>query len=189
MAFQFQRLEIPEVIMVQATVARDDRGSFRESYKQSVFAANGITETFVQDNSSLSTQGVLRGLHFQKEPRAQGKLVTVSQGEVFDVAVDIRKGSPTYGKWLGMRLSAENGCMLYIPAGFAHGFCALSDIAAVMYKVTAEYAPELDRGVAWNDPEVGVVWPIAEPCLSPKDANLPVLRLADNNFEFGRNRS
>ncbi len=184
MAFRFQRLEIPQVIFVQADTARDERGFFRETYKQSVFAANGIPETFVQDNCSLSARGILRGLHFQKHPKAQGKLVAVAHGAIFDVAVDIRRGSPTYGKWVGRELSDENGCLLYIPPGFAHGFCVLSDLAAVMYKVTAEFSAEQDRGMAWNDPEVGVAWPVENPRLSPKDAKLPFLRSADNNFDF-----
>jgi len=140
--------------------------------------------TFVQDNHSHSTRGTLRGLHFQKEPQAQGKLVIVVQGEVFDVAVDIRKGSPTYAQWVGQVLSTENGCMMYVPPGFAHGFCVLSAEADVVYKVTAEYAPELDRGIVWNDPDIGIRWQIAEPLLSPKDAALPRLRNADNNFIY-----
>ena len=184
MPFRFQRLGIPELVLIEPSTQRDDRGFFRETYKQSVFAANEIAWVFVQDNSSFSTRGVLRGLHYQMQPQAQGKLVAVSKGEIFDVAVDIRRGSPTYGKWLGEVLSAENGCMLYIPPGFAHGFCVLSDEAAVTYKVTAEYAPDLERGILWNDPEIAVEWPIANPYLSPRDVSLPLLKLADNNFQF-----
>ncbi len=129
-------------------------------------------------------RGVLRGLHYQKPPQAQGKLVMVLSGEVFDVAVDIRRGSPTYGRWVGETLSAENGRMLWIPVGFAHGFCVLSERADVVYLVTAEYAPDLDRGIRWNDPEIGIRWPVDEPLLSPKDARLPLLREADQDFVF-----
>jgi dTDP-4-dehydrorhamnose 3,5-epimerase len=184
MAFRFQQLEIPGVILIEPTTQRDERVFFRETYRESAFAANGIAARFIQDNCSCSTSRVLRGLHYQKQPQAQGKLVTVSRGEIFDVAVDIRKGSPTYGKWLGWTLSAKSGCLLYIPPGFAHGFCVLSDEEAVfLYKVTADYAPELERGILWNDPEIGIRWPITDPCLSPRDAGLPPLRLADNDFE------
>ena len=182
MTFRFSRLEIPDVILVQASNLKDDRGFFRETYKQSEFAANGIPLAFVQDNHSRSARGVIRGLHYQKQPKAQGKLVIVTRGEIFDVAVDIRNGSPTYGRWLSQILSVDNGKILYVPPGFAHGFCALSDQADVTYKVTAEYAPELDRGIVWNDPAIGIAWPIREPRLSPKDAALPLLKDADNNF-------
>jgi dTDP-4-dehydrorhamnose 3,5-epimerase len=184
MPFEFHRLALPEVILVQATRFGDDRGFFMETYKASAFAEGGIALPFVQDNHSHSARGVLRGLHYQKHPRAQGKLVSVVHGRILDVAVDIRRGSPTYGQWLSCELSAGEGTMLYVPAGFAHGFCVLSDKADVLYKVTAEFDQELDRGILWNDPDVGVEWPFAEPILSPKDAQLPPLRLADNNFEF-----
>src|SRR5512136_2957861 len=172
MTFQFERMRIPEVILVEAMNHRDERGFFRETYKQSEFASHGIPLMFVQDNHSHSARGVIRGLHYQKLPKAQGKLVIVSGGEIFDVAVDIRVGSPTYGQWLSQVLSAENGMMLYVPPGFAHGFCVLSAQADVMYKVTCEFAPELDRGIAWNDPAVGIQWPVSQPLLSPKDARL-----------------
>lgn len=182
MPFEFQKLDIPEVILVKAQRFGDDRGFFMETYKQSEFAANGIPDAFVQSNRSHSVRGVLRGLHYQKHPRAQGKLVMALSGEVFDVAVDIRLGSPTYGQWVGEVLSAENGHMLYIPPGFAHGFCVLSDEADVIYLVTREYDRELDRGLLWNDPVIGVEWPIAEPYLSVKDAAAPPLQESDNNF-------
>lgn len=184
MPFEFHRLELPEVILVQASSFGDGRGFFMETYKASVFAAGGIPSPFVQDNLSRSACGVLRGLHYQKHPRAQGKLVSVIRGTILDVAVDIRLGSPTYGQWLSRELSGGTGTMLYVPVGFAHGFCVLSDEADVLYKVTAEFDPELDRGILWNDPDIGVQWPLADPILSPKDARLPPLRLADNNFEF-----
>lgn len=179
MPFQFHRLAIPDVILVEPGKAGDARGFFMETYKRSEFVANGIAETFVQDNYSHSTQGVLRGLHYQKQPQAQGKLVMAVQGEIFDVAVDIRPASPTFGKWVGARLCAAEPRMLYVPPGFAHGFCVLSASADFIYKVTAEYAPQLDRGIIWNDPDIGIAWPIAAPILSTKDTQLPPLHQAD----------
>ncbi len=183
MPFQFRRLAIPDVILIEAPNLRDERGFFRETYKFSEFAANGIGVPFVQDNHSRSRRAVLRGLHYQKNPRAQGKLVRVVHGEIFDVAVDIRKRSPTFCKWIGITLSADENQMLYIPPGFAHGLCVLSDEADVIYKVTAEYAPELDRGIIWNDPDLAIEWPLPHPILSPKDLGLPRLRDSDNDFE------
>ncbi len=183
MPFQFHKLEIPEVILVQVSGQPDTRGFFREIYRQSEFAAHSIP-AFVQDNHSRSTRGVLRGLHYQMHPRAQGKFLIVARGEIFDVAVDLRRGSPTYARWVAQTLSAENGCMLYVPPGFAHGICVLSDFADLVYKVTAEYAPDLERGVIWNDPDIRVAWPLANPSLSTRDAQLPLLRDADNNFVF-----
>jgi dTDP-4-dehydrorhamnose 3,5-epimerase len=152
-------------------------------YKRSEFARNGIAAAFVQDNLSHSVRGVLRGLHYQKRAVAQAKLVSVIRGEIFDVAVDIRKGSPTYGRSVSTVLSRANGRMLYVPEGFAHGFCVLSDEADVLYKVTAEYSPENERGILWSDPQLGIDWPVKEPILSQRDANLPLLRDADNDFE------
>ena len=179
MPFQFERLDIPDVILVKPRRFEDSRGFFAEIHKLSTFSAGGIPTTFVQSNHSHSVQDVLRGLHYQKQPRAQGKLVTAIRGSVFDVAVDIRENSPTYGAWVGETLSADNGHMLYLPPGFAHGFAVLSPEADVIYMVTEEYAAELDRGIAWNDPEIGIDWPVADPILSPKDAQLPSLREAD----------
>ncbi len=184
MPFQFQRLHIPDVVLIHAKQIPDGRGFFRELFKQSEFAANGIQASFVQTNHSRSTRGVLRGLHYQIQPRAQGKLISVMRGEIFDVAVDVRRGSPTYGQWVGQMLSVENSLMLYVPPGFAHGFCVTSDEADLMYQVTAEYARDLERGIAWNDPAVGVVWPIEAPSLSERDLRLPMLKDADNNFVF-----
>jgi dTDP-4-dehydrorhamnose 3,5-epimerase len=185
MAFKFERLVIPDVVLIKAQAFEDQRGLFMESYKRSDFSANGIHDNFVQDNYSHSLRGVLRGLHYQKHPQAQAKLVTVFRGEIFDVAVDIRRGSPTYAQWLGRVLSAQNGCLLYLPVGFAHGFCVLSEEADVVYKVTAEYAPELDRGIIWNDPEIDIRWPVHNPTVSPKDAKLPSLKSSDNDFLYG----
>ena len=184
MPFSFKRLDIPEIILVESQPFPDDRGYFMESFKESVFIKNGINTKFVQDNFSHSTKGVLRGLHYQKSPKAQAKLVTALRGEIFDVAVDIRKNSPTYGKWLGETLSEKNHKLLYIPEGFAHGFCALSEEADVLYKVNNEYSPEHEKGILWNDPEMDIAWPIDKPILLEKDLLLPVLKNADNNFTY-----
>ncbi len=186
MAFTFQKLKIPDVILIEPKVYNDQRGCFVETYKRSEFIEYGIEEEFVQDNLSHSTKGTLRGLHFQKHPKAQAKLVMVLSGEVFDVAVDIRKDSPTYGQWIGLTLSNKKFQMLYIPVGFAHGFCVLSDEADFVYKVSDEYSPELDSGILWNDSIIGIEWPVSEPLLSPKDADLPPLNEADSNFVFGK---
>ena len=182
MPFNLRRMTIPDVLLIEPKRFEDERGFFAEIYKLSEFSANGISPTFVQDNHSHSVEGVLRGLHYQKDPRAQGKLVSVIKGRIFDVGIDIRRGSPTYGEWVGAILSHEDGRMLYIPPGFAHGFCVLSSEADVIYKVTTEYAPKLDRGIVWNDPMIGIQWPISDPILSSKDAGLPSLEEADNNF-------
>lgn len=184
MPFDFQRLSIPEVILICPDVFTDERGFFLEVYKYSDFSEAGIKEYFVQDNQSRSIKGVLRGLHFQKNPKAQGKLVRCLKGKIFDVAVDIRKNSPTYGKWIGIELSEENNYMLYIPPAFAHGFVVLSDVADVLYKCTEEYSPENDRGIIWNDPMINIKWPAKDLILSEKDKKLPLLQDADNNFYY-----
>src|SRR2546426_563874 len=177
--------KIPDVILLEPRVFGDDRGWFMETYKQSEFAAKGIPFTFSQDNHSRSSaSGVIRGLHYQKDPAAQGKLVRCIVGAVYDVAVDIRKGSPTYGRWVGVELTAKGRHMLWVPAGFAHGFCTLTDVSEVVYKTTAEYSAAHDRGFRWNDPAVGVSWPVKAPVLSPKDAQAPPLAEADNNFQW-----
>jgi dTDP-4-dehydrorhamnose 3,5-epimerase len=164
-------LAIPEVILFTPKVFGDDRGFFYESFNEKVFKeVTGLKPRFVQDNHSKSQKGVLRGLHYQVAPKAQGKLVRVTQGEVFDVAVDIRKGSPTYGKWVGATLSADNRCQMWIPEGFAHGFVTLSDSAEFLYKTTDFYSPEHERCIAWNDPTIGIKWPLkSAPVLSGKD--------------------
>ncbi len=182
MPFRFQPMGIPGLVLVESKRFEDARGSFMEVYQEAAFAAAGIGQRFVQSNLSRSVRGTLRGLHYQKPPRAQAKLLLVLKGEVFDVAVDIRKGSPTYGKWEGVVLAAGGGHLLYVPAGFAHGFCVTSEEAEVLYQVSEEYAPELDRGILWNDPAIGIRWPTASPLLSPKDARLPLLQVADNPF-------
>jgi dTDP-4-dehydrorhamnose 3,5-epimerase len=184
MPFTFKHLEIPEIILIEPENFKDARGFFMETYKYSDFAPMGIKEHLVQDNYSRSMRGVLRGLHYQKNPHAQGKLVQCMQGRIFDVAADIRKGSPTFRKWIGIELSGENNLMLYIPPGFAHGFVTLSESADVVYKCTAEYSPEYDRGIIWNDPEINIQWPVEEPVLSDKDSRHPLLKNADNNFKY-----
>ena len=184
MPFTFKKLEIPEVILVTPKSFPDERGFFLESFKESEFASNGIKTIFVQDNLSHSVKGVLRGLHYQKNPKAQAKLVIALRGEIFDVAVDIRKNSPTYGKWVGEILSESNHNSLYIPEGFAHGFCILSEEADVLYKVSQEYSPENEKGIIWNDPEINIAWPIDKPILQEKDSKLPDLKNADNNFIY-----
>lgn len=184
MPVTFKRLAIPEVILGEPRVFGDERGFFLETYKHSEFVAAGIAEHFVQSNHSHSCYGVLRGLHYQLPPLAQGKLVMALRGEIFDVAVDIRRGSPTYGRWVGEALSEENHRLLYIPPGFAHGFCVLSAEADVIYQVTAEYSAAHDRGIRWNDPTIGVDWPLAEPLVSPKDAAQPLLAKAEITFEY-----
>lgn len=177
MPFSFKKMEIEDVILVTPKVFGDSRGFFMESYQKSAFEQNGINDNFSQDNHSKSTKGVLRGLHYQTNPKAQAKLVRCSRGKILDVAVDIRKDSPTFGKWVGEILSEENKNMLYIPAGFAHGFVVLSDEAELLYKASNEYSPENDRGVRWNDPDINVEWGIDfEPLISEKDSKQPFLK-------------
>lgn len=176
MPFSFSSLEIPDVKLITPKHYPDERGYFLESYKESEFFANGINTKFVQDNFSHSIYGALRGLHYQTKPKEQAKLVSVISGEIFDVAVDIRKDSLTFGKWTGEILSEKNHKMLYIPEGFAHGFCTLSDTANVLYKVTNEYSLENEQGIVWNDSEIAISWPIQNPIVSEKDKELPPLR-------------
>ncbi len=175
-----QSLEIPAVKLITPRIHRDHRGFFSETYNAKALARAGIDVAFVQDNHSLSREkGVVRGLHFQTRPKAQGKLVRVTRGAILDVAVDIRRESPTFGRHVAVVLSAENWRQLWIPVGFAHGFCTLEDDAEVQYKVTDDYAPDCDRGLLWNDPALGIAWPV-EPggaILSDKDRAHP--RLAD----------
>lgn len=182
MPFTFTKTSIPEVILIEGKAFPDDRGFFMESFKESEFAKNGITTKFIQDNYSHSSKGALRGLHYQKDPKAQAKLVMAIKGEIFDVAVDIRKNSPTFGKWVGEILSEKNHKLLYVPQGFAHGFLVLSEEADVTYKVNNEYSPENDRGILWNDPDLGINWPNNNPLLSEKDSKQPLLKDADNDF-------
>jgi dTDP-4-dehydrorhamnose 3,5-epimerase len=172
--------DIPDVLVVEPKVFGDARGFFMESWNRRAFAQAGLDAEFVQDNHSLSRRGVLRGLHYQiREP--QGKLVRVTSGEVFDVAVDLRRSSPTFGRSVGMRLSAQNRLMMWIPPGFAHGFLVLSEAADFLYKTTAYYHPEHDRSLRWNDPALGIDWPLdgIEPIVSAKDAAAPLLAQAE----------
>ena len=177
MSFEFKRLEIEDVILVKPQVFGDNRGFFMETYKKSEFFKNGIKVEFNQDNQSKSVKGVLRGLHYQKPPKAQAKLVRCTKGRIYDVAVDIRKDSKTFGKWVKVELSEDNKHMLYIPEGFAHGFVVLSDEAELSYKVSGEYSPENDAGVLWCDPDIAIDWGIDfEPILSEKDMKQPTLK-------------
>jgi dTDP-4-dehydrorhamnose 3,5-epimerase len=159
---------LPGVLIIESQIFRDDRGFFLETFSAGKLKGSGIPESFVQDNHSRSTRGVLRGLHYQLD-NPQGKLVHVTRGRIFDVAVDIRRGSPTFAKWFGTELDDENLHSMWIPEGFAHGFCVLSDIADVIYKCTAPYVAADDRGILWNDPMIGINWPIDDVLLSPKD--------------------
>jgi dTDP-4-dehydrorhamnose 3,5-epimerase len=168
-------LDLDGLLLIEPTVFEDERGRFFESYQSEAFARLGVDGAFVQDNQSRSVGGVLRGLHAQLE-HPQGKLVRVLAGAVFDVAVDLRPGSATFGRWAGATLTADNLLQLWIPPGFAHGFCALTATAEVFYKCTALYRPGDEIGVRWNDPEIGIEWPLEAPRLSEKDAALPLLR-------------
>lgn len=176
MPFTFTKLKPDGLVLVEPRAFPDDRGFFMESYRESEFAAGGVPHRFVQDNHSLSRKNVIRGLHFQKEPRAQGKLVRVVTGAVWDVVVDLRRGSPTERRWTAIELSADNRRMLYIPGGFAHGFAALTDDVHLLYKCTEEYDASLDAGIRWNDPAIGISWPVSDPIVSEKDGSLPFLK-------------
>jgi len=189
MEFCFEQLEISDVLLVTHEIFKDQRGFFLESFREEPFLKQGIPH-FVQDNHARSSGKVLRGLHYQLRPAAIGKLVRCLLGRVFDVAVDIRQGSPTYGRWVGVELSDENCRMIYIPEGFAHAYCSLTEKCEVFYKTTGYYSAQHDRGFRWNDPGVKIKWPVSDPVLSAKDANAPLLEDADNNFFFtgtGRN--
>uniref|UniRef100_A0A7C2K4C8 dTDP-4-dehydrorhamnose 3,5-epimerase n=1 Tax=candidate division WOR-3 bacterium TaxID=2052148 RepID=A0A7C2K4C8_UNCW3 len=181
--FKFYNLELPGLVLIEPKAFEDHRGFFMEIFKENIYYDN-LGVHFVQDNLSFSKKGVLRGLHFQKRPSAQAKLVQVVHGEIFDVAVDIRKGSPTFGRWVGLILSSKNRLQLFIPEGFAHGFCVLSETATVLYKTSAFYDRECERGIIWNDPEIGIDWPIKDPILSEKDSKLPTLANADIDFYY-----
>jgi dTDP-4-dehydrorhamnose 3,5-epimerase len=167
--------ELDGVLLIEPTVHHDARGRFFESYAKEKYRAVGIQEDFVQDNQSLSNKNVLRGLHYRIAPE-QSKMVRVVKGEVFDVVVDIRKSSPTFGKWQSFILSGTNHLQLYVPVGFAHGFCVLSDKMEFLYKVSEYYSGEKEKGLIWNDPDIGIDWPISDPILSDKDKNNPRLR-------------
>jgi dTDP-4-dehydrorhamnose 3,5-epimerase len=172
-----------DAILIEPKVFGDHRGFFMESYSEETYKKNGIYMNFIQDNHSLSQQaGTLRGMHYQLEPKAQTKLIRVTRGAIYDVIVDIRKSSLTYGQWQGFILSAENKRQLLVPKGFAHGFCTITEDTEVQYKVDAYYSPEHDRGIAWDDPTVNIDWPINNPILSDKDKTHPTLTEAENNL-------
>lgn len=184
--FKFIETNIKDLYIIEPKVFGDNRGYFMESYSKRDFEEAGLTMEFVQDNESRSKKGVLRGMHFQTK-HTQGKLVRVTEGEVYDVAVDLRKGSPTFGMWEGILLTSENKRQFYVPEGFAHGFLVLSDLATFNYKCTDFYAPEYDSGLLWNDPDVGIKWPldgIEEILLSEKDKNQKTLKELDLPFEY-----
>jgi dTDP-4-dehydrorhamnose 3,5-epimerase len=176
MGFTFIPLDLQEVLVVEPDTYQDDRGFFRETFKASAFRSGGVGDAFVQANVSRSSAGVLRGLHFQRPPAGVAKLVSVAQGRIFDVAADVREDSPTLGRWVGAELSAADGRSLFVPEGFAHGFLALEDDTVVTYLMTGEFSPEHDTGVRWDDPDLGIDWPLAAPILSEKDRALPTLR-------------
>ncbi len=178
MPFTFERCRLPGLVVIRPRVFPDGRGYFLESYKESDFARAGISERFVQDNQSSSLKGVLRGLHYQLPPHAQGKLVRVLEGRVWDVAVDIRPDSPTLRQWFGIELSAEDHTLFYIPPGFAHGFLVLSERAQFFYKCTAEYSKESEAGIRWNDPQIAVTWPLKDVTVSDRDQGLPLFGAA-----------
>ncbi len=169
MPFSFKKLYIPDLILIEPKVFNDGRGFFAELYKSTDFKTAGIKKPFVQVNHSKSEKGVLRGLHYQIPPKAQAKLITVVQGEIFDVAVDIRKRSKTFGKWVSVKLDAKSKNMLYVPEGFAHGFCVTSKMAEVIYFCTEIYSPKHERGIIWNDSDLNIKWPVKEPKLSKRD--------------------
>jgi len=183
MGFKFKKLAIPDVILITPDVFKDKRGFFMETYKKSCFKKWGIEMDFTQDNHSSSPKKVLRGLHYQIPPMEQAKLVRCIRGEIFDVAVDVRKSSPYYGKWIGEYLSEKNKKTLFIPVGFAHGYLVLSEKAEIVYKVSKEYSKDHERGILWEDPSIKIEWPISrKPVLSEKDKMLPLLHEAEKEF-------
>jgi len=183
---KFTPTELEGVLIVEPAVFGDHRGWFMETFSEAKFQEQGLQLDFVQDNQSFSaTKGTLRGLHYQINPKAQSKLVRCTKGVIFDVAVDIRHGSPSYGKWFGIELTADNKKQLLIPKGFAHGFMTLTDDVEVQYKCDELYAPECDGGILWNDPEIGIEWPMhIQPVLSAKDEKAPLLKESKHNFVY-----
>ncbi|MFD0961829.1 dTDP-4-dehydrorhamnose 3,5-epimerase [Paenibacillus chungangensis] len=183
---KLQETSLPGVMLIEPKVYSDHRGFFMESYNFEQFAEHGVNTSFMQDNHSLSKDvHVLRGLHYQLHPKAQCKLVRVTAGEIMDVVLDMRRGSPTYGQWASFVLSADNKLQLYVPAGFAHGFCTLVPNTQVQYKVDAPYSPQHDRGIRWDDPALSIPWPTSSPILSEKDKHHPTLAEAELNFDYG----
>ncbi len=184
MPVTISELEIPGVLLVETGRVSDHRGCFSEVYSETVWKGAGFSERFVQDNISLSKRGTLRGMHYQIEPFGIGKLVRAVTGAIFDVGVDLRRGSPAFGRWVGRTLSAENGHALYFPPGFAHGFVALEDDTIVYYKCTQMHVPEAERALHFADPQVGIEWPMEPLLIAKKDAEAPLLERAEYNFEF-----
>lgn len=183
MSFEIHPTKIKDVLLIQPTVFQDQRGSFSELFQESAFLSAGLDQKFTQVNMSVSRQNVLRGLHYQLPPKAQAKLVSVISGQIFDVAVDLRADSPTFRQWVGVKLDSSLPAMLYIPTGFAHGFYVISAEARVLYFCTDEYTPALERGIIWNDPSLGIDWPIKNPIISEKDQAYPLLTDAKKSFE------
>ena len=182
MSFQFKHLNLKDVLLITQQVHTDERGFFKEIFRSSCFKAFGIKSEFTQDNFSKSERGTIRGLHYQKLPAAQAKLVCCLSGMIFDVAADIRRNSPSYGKWTGVMLDAALHNAVFIPEGFAPGFAVLSETAEVFYKTSGEYSPAHDAGIRWDDPDIAITWNVAKPIISKKDLQLPLLKNADNNF-------
>jgi dTDP-4-dehydrorhamnose 3,5-epimerase len=185
--FNITKTPLAGLLVIAPKVFGDDRGFFMESYNINNFAEFGLTDKFIQDNHSRSKKGVVRGLHYQINPSPMGKLVKCVRGKIFDVGVDIRKGSPTFGKWYGEILSGDNHKMLYLPPGFAHGFMSLEDDSDVMYKCTNVWSPNDERAIVWNDPAVGIQWPldqVVKPIVNAKDAQAPLLKDAETNFSW-----
>ncbi|MBI5201234.1 MAG: dTDP-4-dehydrorhamnose 3,5-epimerase [Elusimicrobia bacterium] len=180
MKFTFTKTAIPDVLLIEHESFGDSRGFFAETFRENVFREAGIPP-FLQESHSRSSAGILRGMHYQKNPNPQGKLVRCAKGRLWDVAVDLRRNSPYYRKWVAYELSDENHRMLWVPAGCAHGFYSLTDVDMI-YKQTDYYAPELEKGFRWNDPEIGIQWPNDKPSLSPRDEKLPLFKDADYNF-------
>lgn len=184
---EFTKTNLEGVLVIEPKVFGDHRGWFMETYREEAFLRVGLKLEFVQDNHSFSAaKGTLRGLHYQLHPKAQTKLVRCTKGAIYDVAVDIRRGSPTYGAWFGIELSAENKKQLLIPKGFAHGFMTITEDVEVQYKVDELYAPECDGGILWSDPDIGIAWPLSiQPVLSSKDEKAPCLADVEHNFVYG----
>lgn len=183
MGLSFKPLALQGLNLISVDCFHDDRGFFQECYRRETFREFGVPD-LVQDNHARSRLNVLRGLHYQLNPAAQGKLVRCLRGRIYDVAVDIRNGSPTFGNWFGVELADDNQLMLYVPEGFAHGYCALTDNAEVLYKTTSYWSPQHERTIRWDDPQIGIQWPISAPILSEKDLSAPFLASADINFKF-----
>jgi len=184
MPVEFDKTELDGVLVVKTGIARDERGFFSETYSKKVWAESGLAEIFVQDNLSKSAKGTLRGLHYQILPAGMGKLIRCVRGAVFDVAVDLRRGSPTFGRWAGCTLSEGNGLSLWVPVGFAHGFLALEDETLVHYKCSAHHSPAHERSLSYRCPKVGIAWPIAPGNVSKKDREAPELGQAEFNFTY-----